>query len=147
MLQTHPTSRLMNWVVWDLYALNKMLTDELSGIGPSWSRLCYQWRLGIEYVCPSCILQQEVVLAIVMLEEPRSLKRFCEQAGTMNITKFKYVALTRWLSQNTIKQQCIIITSFPNFLLQFLTFEPIKVTSKRNLPLESRINAADILEQ
>ena len=103
-------------------------------------------------MCPSCILQQEVVLAIVMLEEPRSLKRFCEQAGTMNITKFKYVALTRWLSlcivsQNTIKQQYIIITSFPTFLLQFLTFEPIKVTSKRNLPLESRINAADILEQ
>ena len=95
-------------------------------------------------------MQQEVVLAIVMLEKPRSLKRFCELVGTMNITKFKYVASTKWLSlcivsQNTIKQQCIIIT-FPNFLLPFLTFEPIKVTSKRNLPLESRINAADILE-
>ena len=98
------------------------------------------------------ILQQEVVLAIVMLEEPRSLKRFCELVGTMNIAKFKYVALTKWLSlcivsQNTMKQKCIIITSFPNFFLQFLTFEPMKVTSKHNLPLESRINAADILEQ
>lgn len=42
-------------------------------------------------------LQLVAVLAIVMLEEPSSLKRFCELVGPINIAKFKFVALKKWL--------------------------------------------------